>query len=66
MPPIINCANTFCDGLVHKLGDLCDACQKKVDEQAQLAEKRRWMADGFPKWYDNKRKGYDGKEGGGR
>jgi hypothetical protein len=66
MPQSIPCANYPCQNYARKLGDLCDECQRRVDAEARLAEKRRWMSDGFEKWYDNKRKGYDGKEGGGR
>ncbi len=60
MPPIINCANfPNCPNYVSKLGEVCEACK----ERERKAEKRRWMAEGFPKWYDNKGKNFKGKEG---
>jgi len=52
MPMLINCANfPNCLNLVAKLGDLCPDCAERV----RVLDARRWMGEGFPKWFDNQR-----------
>lgn len=52
MPMIIQCSNTFCDGLADKPGGLCHKCE----EQAKKQQDSQWLYKGFRKNLDNERK----------
>lgn len=46
-PMIIQCANTWCNNYVNKLGDICDECKRRETQVKQSDEKsertRRWV-----------------------
>lgn len=59
MPLLINCSNTFCRGYTDRLGGLCQACQKKADEQ----KAQNWKYEGWSR-YDERSDIKNHKKGG--
>jgi hypothetical protein len=58
MPYYIQCSNTFCDGRAEKLGDLCEDCKRRAEEERAKREANEWRWAGFRKSTDQHRKGW--------
>lgn len=57
MPYLIPCADTRCENLVAKLGDLCKECQRHA-----AVETHDWRADGYTR-YDERERAQQGHKG---